>query len=167
MTMAVGATGTDIRFSGNHTVAAKVDSQIYQVSDDFSRVWGRHQLGVGTSIQYRVLRRMGLRGSNATFTFNGTVTGLALADFLIGRMSSFGHSSPQINTNHQWYIGVYVAGRVESVGPCDAQSRTSLGPVHGDRVGERDHFQLLTRQLQRRTPEHEFPERAARAPLPG
>ena len=52
MTMAVGATGTDIRFSGNHTVAAKVDSQIYQVSDDFSRVWGAHQLGVGTNIQY-------------------------------------------------------------------------------------------------------------------
>ena len=46
-------------------------------------------------------------GSNATFTFNGTVTGLALADFLIGQMSSFSHSSPQVNTNHQWYIGVY------------------------------------------------------------
>ena len=107
MTVAVGATGTDIRFSGNHTVAAKVDSQIYQVSEDFSRVWGRHQLGVGANIQYAYFDGWDYAGSNATFTFNGTVTGLALADFLIGRMSSFGHSSPQINTNHQWYIGVY------------------------------------------------------------
>jgi len=107
MTVAVGATGTDIRFSGNHTVAAKVDSQIYQVSDDFSRVWGAHQLGVGTNIQYAYFDGWDYAGSNATFTFNGSVTGLALSDFLIGQMSSFGHSSPQVNTNHQWYIGVY------------------------------------------------------------
>ena len=107
MTVIVGATGNDIRFSGNHTVAAKVDSKVYQVSDDLSRVWGRHQLGVGTNIQYSYFDGWDYAGSNGTFTFNGTVTGLALADFLTGRMSSFGPSSPKVNTNHQWYIGVY------------------------------------------------------------
>jgi hypothetical protein len=107
MTVAVGATGTDIRFSGNHTVAAKVDSKIYQVSDDFSRIVGRHQLSLGTNIQYSYFDGWDYAGSNGTFTFNGTVTGLALSDFLMGQMSSFGHSSPQVNTNHQWYIGVY------------------------------------------------------------
>ena len=107
MTLAVGATGTDIRFSGNHTVAAKVDSKIYQVSDDLSRVWGRHQLGVGTNIQYAYFDGWDYAGANGTFTFNGANTGLALADFLVGQMSSFGHGSPNINTNHQWYIGLY------------------------------------------------------------
>ncbi len=107
MTVIVGATGNDIRFSGNHTVAAKVDSKVYQVSDDLSRVWGRHQVGVGANIQYAYFDGWDYAGSNGTFTFNGSNTGLALSDFLLGQMSSFGHSSPNINTNHQWYVGLY------------------------------------------------------------
>jgi outer membrane receptor protein involved in Fe transport len=107
MTVIAGATGNDIRFSGNHTVAAKVDSRVYQVSEDLSRVWGRHQIGVGTNIQYSYFDGWDYAGANGTFTFNGTNTGLALSDFLTGQLSSFGHNSPNINTNHQWYVGVY------------------------------------------------------------
>jgi hypothetical protein len=106
-TVFVGATGQDLRFSGNHTVAAKIDSRIYQFSEDFSRVVGRHQFSVGANVQYSYFDGWDYAGSNGTFTFNGTVTGLALADFLTGQMSSFGHSSPQINTNNQWYLGLY------------------------------------------------------------
>jgi len=106
-TVLVGATGFDLRFSGNHTVAAKVDSRIHQFSDDFSRVWNRHQFSVGTNVQYSYFDGWDYAGSNGTFTFNGTITGLALADFLTGQMSNFGHGSPNVNTNHQWYLGVY------------------------------------------------------------
>jgi outer membrane receptor protein involved in Fe transport len=103
----VGATGQDLRFSGNHTVAAKIDSRIYQASNDFSRIAGPHQFGVGTSVQYAYFDGWDYAGANGQFEFNGTLTGLALADFLIGRASAFSHSSPNKNTNHQWYIGVY------------------------------------------------------------
>lgn len=103
----VGPTGQDLRFSGNHTVAAKIDSKIYQASDDFSRVLGRHQLSVGTNIQYAYFDGWDYAGANGQFEFNGTVTGLALADFMVGRASAFSHASPNKNTNHQWYIGVY------------------------------------------------------------
>jgi outer membrane receptor protein involved in Fe transport len=94
-------------FSGNHTVAAKVDSKVYQASNDFSRIWGRHQLAVGTNVVYSWFDGWDYAGSNGTFTFNGRFTGLALADFLTGQLSSFGHGSPNVNLNHQWYIGVY------------------------------------------------------------
>ena len=103
----VGATGQDLRFSGNHTVAAKVDSKVYQASDDFSKVVGSHQLGVGTNIQYAHFDGWDYAGANGQFEFNGTVTGLALADFMLGRASAFSHGSPNKNTNHQLYIGVY------------------------------------------------------------
>ncbi|MBI3047787.1 MAG: TonB-dependent receptor [Acidobacteria bacterium] len=107
MTVFVGATGNDIRFSGNHTVAAKVDSKVYQIAEDFSHVRGRHQFGAGASVVYSWFDGWDYVGSNGTFEFNGRITGLALADFFTGQMSSFSHSGPQVNTNHQWYIGVY------------------------------------------------------------
>ena len=167
MTVIVGATGNDIRFSGNHTVAAKVDSKVYQVSNDLSRVWGRHQIGVGTNIQYSYFDGWDYAGSNGTFTFNGTVTGLALADFLTGRLSSFGASSPNVNTNHQWYVGGVRPGRLESGGPGHAQSRAALGPVPGDGLGAWHHLEFLPRQLPPRGDEHEFSERPGRPPVPG
>ena len=106
-TMNVAVNNGDLRFSGNHTVAAKIDSRVYQASDDFSRVWGRHQLGVGTSIQYSYFDGWDYAGANGSFTFNGRITGLPLGDFMTGQMSTFTHGGPNINTNHQWYIGVY------------------------------------------------------------
>jgi hypothetical protein len=95
------------QFSGNHTVAAKIDSKVYQVSDDFSRIWGRHQIAVGSNLVYSWFDGWDYAGSNGTFTINGRATGLVLADFLTGQMSSFGQGAPNINFNHQWYAGVY------------------------------------------------------------
>ena len=45
---------------------------------------------------------------NGQFTFNGQNTGLGLADFLLGRLCSFGHASRVGVTFNQWYQGVYV-----------------------------------------------------------
>ena len=106
-TMNVAVNGGDLRFSGNHTVAAKIDSKVYQVSNDLSRIVGRHQIGVGTSIMYSYFDGWDYASANGSFTFNGRITGLPLGDFLTGQMSSFSHGSPNINTNHQWYVGVY------------------------------------------------------------
>ena len=106
-TMNVAVNGGDLRFSGNHTVAAKIDSKVYQVSNDLSRIMGRHQVSAGTSVQYSYFDGWDYAGANGAFTFNGRITGLPLGDFLTGQMSSFSHGSPNINTNHQWYLGVY------------------------------------------------------------
>ena len=42
------------------------------MSDDLSRVWGRHQVGVGANMAYSTLDGWDYAGSNGTFTFNGT-----------------------------------------------------------------------------------------------
>ena len=105
-TMAVAVTSA-FTFSGSNNVGAIVDGRTYQASDDLSRVWGRHQLAVGGSTSYSTYNGTDFAGSNATFTFSGAATGLALADFLTGKMSAFGAGAPVVTVSNTWYIGVY------------------------------------------------------------
>jgi hypothetical protein len=105
-TMAVAVTSA-FTFSGSNNVGAIVDGRTYQGSDDLSRVWGRHQLAVGASTSYSTYNGTDFAGSNATFTFSGAATGLALADFLTGRMSAFGAGAPVVTVSNTWYIGAY------------------------------------------------------------
>ncbi len=105
-TMAVAVTSA-FNFSGNNNVGAIVNTRIYQASDDLSRIWGRHQVAVGTSLSYSDYNGTDFAGSNATFTFSGQATGLALADFLTGQMSSFGAGSPVTTVNNMLYVGTY------------------------------------------------------------
>jgi hypothetical protein len=105
-TMAVAVTSA-FAFSGNNNVGAIVDGRTYQASDDLSRVWGRHQLAVGASASYSTYDGTDFAGSNATFTFSGAATGLALADFLTGQMSAFGAGAPVVTVSNNWYIGLY------------------------------------------------------------
>ena len=164
-TVFVGATGQDLRFSGNHTVAAKIDSRIYQFSEDFSYVRNRHQFSVGTNVQHLYFDGWDYAGSNGTFTFNGTITGLALADFLTGQMSNFGHGSPNVNTNHQWVPGRLRPGCLAHRQQGHAQPGSPVGSVLRHGVEERHHLELLDRQLPRRHPQHQLPERAGRSAL--
>jgi hypothetical protein len=107
-TMAVAVTSA-FTFSGTNNVGAIVDTRTYSVSDDLSRIVGRHQMAVGGNVAYSTYDGTDFAGSNATFTFSGAATGLALADFLTGQMSSFGAQSPVITRNSNWYIGLYAS----------------------------------------------------------
>ena len=107
-TMAVAVTSA-FTFSGTNNVGAIVDTRTYSASDDLSRIVGRHQLAVGGNVAYSTYDGTDFAGSNATFTFSGAATGLALADFLTGQMSSFGAQSPVITRNSNWYIGLYAS----------------------------------------------------------
>jgi hypothetical protein len=70
-------------------------SNTYQISDDLSLIRGRHQMALGGNwIQSRLVA-YGNFQVNGNFTFNGQVTGLALADLMIGRPSSFLQSAGQ------------------------------------------------------------------------
>ena len=105
-------------------------------------------------------------GSNGTFTFNGTITGLALADFLTGQMSNFGHGSPNVNTNHQWYLGVYGQDTWRVGNKVTLNLGLRWDPYFGTVWQERHDLELLDRQLPRRHPQHQLPERAGRSALP-
>jgi outer membrane receptor protein involved in Fe transport len=45
--------------------------------------------------------------TNGTFSFNGSITGRGLADFLTGQASTLEHGAPNTLHMSQWYLGVF------------------------------------------------------------
>jgi hypothetical protein len=69
------------------------------LSEDISWVKGSHQIGFGVSFLHTGMTFLSALNSAGSFTFNGSVTGIPLADFLLGKAFSWG----QGNSN-QWYL---------------------------------------------------------------
>jgi hypothetical protein len=82
----------------------------FQASDDISLVRGSHQIGFGVNAaRWYVSQNANVRSAPA-FTFDGGTagTGLSLADFLTGKVSSFTQAMPNDYYMRQWYLGAYV-----------------------------------------------------------
>ena len=87
---------------------ARFTTPSYTLSDDLTIVRGDHQYGIGGSIAFwKSLSRANVR-SPGQFTFNGSITGLPLADFLSGRLQSLIQATPNSLDMQQWYMGLYV-----------------------------------------------------------
>ena len=79
----------------------------YAFSDDLTYVKGAHQWGFGGVVN---LSHWNLNSNVRTvpgFTFDGSATGLPLADFLTGRVRQFRQSSPFVMDATQRNFGVY------------------------------------------------------------
>ncbi|MBM3818833.1 MAG: carboxypeptidase regulatory-like domain-containing protein [Acidimicrobiia bacterium] len=84
------------------------ENNAYQLGEDLTLVRGRHQIGIGANVAYwRSLQRTWARAPG-TWAFDGQVTGLGLADFLLGRVSALEHGDAGGLTFDQWYVGTYV-----------------------------------------------------------
>ena len=79
----------------------------YSVSDDLTIVRGAHQYGVGGSVAFwKSLTQANVR-SPGQFTFDGSITGLPLADFMSGRLQSLIQATPNSLDMQQVYLGLY------------------------------------------------------------
>ena len=78
-----------------------------QVSDDLTLVRGNHQLSVGGSVAYWRFSFQSHSRSGGDWNFTGQLTGLGLADFLMGRVGRLEHGGPAILPMDQWYMGLY------------------------------------------------------------
>jgi hypothetical protein len=79
----------------------------YQWSDDITLVRGSHQLAFGVNTaHWTSVQKTWARGGG-TWEFNGTATGLGLADFLLGRVSLLEQGDAGGVELSQWYTGVY------------------------------------------------------------
>jgi len=89
-------------------VKAFFRTNTFQTSDDLSLVRGSHQFAFGVSAaRWYVSQNANVRSAPA-FTFDGSNSGLSLADFLTGKVSSFTQSMPNDYYMRQWYLGAYV-----------------------------------------------------------
>jgi hypothetical protein len=88
---------------------ARFDTTTFQVGDDLTIVRGNHQLAVGINLaRWSSYNEAHVR-SPGSFTVNNQVTGLSLADFLMGNVSEFLQAAPNFLEMYQWYMGVYAA----------------------------------------------------------
>jgi hypothetical protein len=79
----------------------------YAISDDLTMVRGNHQFGFGVAMGLNDWKTNSNVRSPGAFSFNGSVTGLPLADFLVGRVFEFRQSTPFQLDIKQKYFGLY------------------------------------------------------------
>jgi hypothetical protein len=78
------------------------------LADDFNWVHGNHQIGFGGSIyQQRMNYESGLNAVGS-MTANGSYTGLGMADFLLGDLTTFSQGLTYGFYNRQYYSSLYV-----------------------------------------------------------
>ena len=85
------------------------DTPFWQISDDLTLVRGSHQFGFGgTYASWKSLSQANVR-SPGQFSVDGTITGLGLADFMLGRLGTNGfvQAAPNTLDMEQKSLGLY------------------------------------------------------------
>jgi hypothetical protein len=77
------------------------------VSEDIGIVKGSHQIGFGTNWYRQMMNYWSGLNTMALMTFNGSITGLSLADFLTGQAVSFNEGNTYGFYNRQNYFALY------------------------------------------------------------
>lgn len=98
--------GFSVGFGGNNP--GYFNSETWQVADDFDYIVGKHQFAAGVSLIGTKIETVNNRPTNGQFSFNGSATGLGLADFMLGRMSSFLQGNMVWDYHNHLYYGAYV-----------------------------------------------------------
>jgi Carboxypeptidase regulatory-like domain len=93
---------------GVDTTALVQAENIYEISDAFSRIIGRHGLKVGGEIHANQINTHPDVVFNGSFAFNGSETGLDFADFLLGVPSSYTQGQARDFYNRNLYMAAFV-----------------------------------------------------------
>src|SRR5437867_563718 len=79
------------------------------LNSDASLTRGAHQLSIGGALLWIDSNSNANVSSSGSFTFNGRFTGLGLADYLLGKPSTFVQAAPNVDYMRKWYMAAYVA----------------------------------------------------------
>jgi outer membrane receptor protein involved in Fe transport len=89
------------------TSKAFFKNNYYQAADDLTLIRGRHQLGVGGNVAYFNGFYQSSSRAAGIWIFDGSASGMGLADLLLGRVTSVEHGAVQSLPVHGWYVGFY------------------------------------------------------------
>ena len=92
---------------GVDTTALVQAENIYEVSDAFSRIAGKHGLKAGGEIHANQINTHPDVIFNGSFAFNGSETGLDFADFLLGVPSSYTQGQASSFYNRNLYMAAF------------------------------------------------------------
>jgi len=82
-------------------------NRLFAVSDDLTLVKGSHQLGFGANVQRWRLDSNSTSRTGGVWTFDGSLTGLGLADLMMGRVARLEIGGPNVLLVHSLYMGAY------------------------------------------------------------
>jgi Carboxypeptidase regulatory-like domain len=95
-------------FTTGASPTAKFPRTSYSYTDDVRWVKGRHSFSFGGIYERDSLNMVNVLGLPGTFSFSGDTTGLALGDFMLGRLRTFGQANGQHVKNRYWALNGYV-----------------------------------------------------------
>jgi hypothetical protein len=93
---------------GVDTTALVQAENIYELSDFFSRIMGKHGLKIGGEVHSNQINTHPDVVFNGSFSFNGSETGLDFADFLLGVPSSYTQGQAGSFYNRNLYAAAFV-----------------------------------------------------------
>jgi hypothetical protein len=104
----LNVSGTGIVFGGgNASPGAQHNGPLWSVLDDVSWVKGSHQFGFGGSIFQQRLNYWSGTNAVGVASFDGSVTGVPLADFVLGRAVTFSQGTNYGFYTRQFYMSLY------------------------------------------------------------
>ena len=114
----ITVTGNGFAIGAGATNPGYFNSTNFQLAEDVDLIRGAHQIAVGVNWIHNISNTVNNRPTNGQFTFNGQVTGLSLADLMVGALSGgFFQGNTAVDNERQNYIGAYIqdSGKVN---PC-------------------------------------------------
>jgi Carboxypeptidase regulatory-like domain len=104
--------GVENIFFNNYTIGSVPDrfhqiNNTFEISDNFSRVFGTHSLRFGGRLGYYQINTYPFADLNGSFNIYGTETGLDFADFLLGIASQFTQNDLRPFYERNKYVGIY------------------------------------------------------------
>jgi hypothetical protein len=93
--------------SAGTATTGRFNTNTYQFSDDLSLVRGNHQIALGANAAYWKMDFLTHARSGGDWNVNGQVTGLGLADFMLGRIARLEHGGPATMPMHMLYTALY------------------------------------------------------------
>ena len=79
----------------------------FQVADDVDVIRGRHQMAFGFNLVRVQNNTISGFQENGNFTFNGSRSGLGLADFMLGLPNDFSQTNATPDDLRQWILSIY------------------------------------------------------------
>jgi hypothetical protein len=106
--MGLNVSGNGFSVGSGATNPGYFNSTGFQLANDFDWIRGNHQFSFGANYIKTDIKTINNRPTNGAYTFNGSNIGLGLADFMLGRMSSFLQGNPALDNDDHDYFGAYL-----------------------------------------------------------
>ncbi len=89
------------------TAPNRENRRTWTITDDFTKVLGQHTITLGGDALHQYATEIAAYPSNARISFDGQYTGFGLADFLLGRASSFLQGAGETQNQTGIVLGIY------------------------------------------------------------